>query len=360
MSLTIRRLASGGLLALVLSLPPTPAAANGFGLLDGLFGPRATVYDVPVETIFAVPTVTSYVVPTTEVISTSYLVPTSTVVYRPARYTLAPTIYRPATTVLPTRYYVGGTLLRPTRYYLDDVVTTTYYSDPIVYPSRIVYDTPVIESSAPVVIDAPAASPSPSATRSQSEPRLSNPPRQSTNPPGSGRSSALESRPEPEPAAPEAAAAPPEPQPIDQEPTSPPDVPALGEDGSIEGILPLPEPFEMRQSQRPAFGGVPGSSLASATKLVQGRVRDERTGQPRSGLVVTFSNTVSSFAERRAVTDDRGQFQLEEFLPDGDWSIVVSGQAENEPTRTYPQVTVVGGRIYDRLGRDYTKLVLDY
>ncbi|QDV33743.1 carboxypeptidase-like regulatory domain-containing protein [Tautonia plasticadhaerens] len=358
----IRRIALGGLLALALGLTPRPAVGNGFGL----FGPRETVYlGSPVETIYAVPTATSYVVPTTSIVSTSYLVPTASYVYRPARYTLAPTIYRSASTLLPTSYLVGSSYLRPTRYYLDDVVSTSYvptsyaYSTSLLYPSSVVYD------STPIVVDRPVAAPSPSpsgtsATR-RNEPALQAP-RQSGNPPGTGRSPELESR-AIEPRQPEASAAPAEEEDagIVPEPSSPPTLPAPGEDGAIEGIMPLPEPFETRTSQRPAFsGGLPGSTLAAATKLVQGRVRDEQTRGPVSGLVVTFSNTVSSFAERRAVTDEDGQFRLAEFLPDGDWSIVVSGSGANAPTRTYPQVTVMGGRIYDRLGRDYSKLVLDY
>lgn len=363
----IRRIAFGGLLALALGLAPTPAVGNGFGL----FGPRETVYvGSPVETIYAVPTATSYVVPTTSVVSTSYLVPTASYVYRPARYTLAPTIYRPASSVLPTSYLLGTSYLRPTRYYIDDVVSTSYlstsyvptsyaYSSSVLYPSSVVYD------STPVVVDravvAPAPAPSGTSSTRRSEPTLERP-RQSGNPPGTGRAPELESR-AIEPRQPEAQAAPAQRDDagIVPEPSSPPTLPAPGEDGAIEGIMPLPEPFETRTSQRPAFsGGLPGSTLAAATKLVQGRVRDEQTRGPVAGLVVTFSNTVSSFAERRAMTDENGQFQLGEFLPDGDWSIVVSGPGEDAPTRTYPQVTVMGGRIYDRLGRDYSKLVLDY
>jgi hypothetical protein len=359
MTRMIRRIALGGLLALALSLSPTPAVGSGFGL----FGPRETVYiGSPVETIYAVPMVSSYIVPTTSVVSTSYLVPTSTVVYRPARYTLAPTMYRSASALLPTSYLVGSPFLRPTRYYIDDVVSTAYYPTSVVYPSSALYPSSIVYDSTPVVVDRPSvsAAPAPSSTTRSSEPALETP-RQSGNPPGTGRAPALESRAiEPRDPAPAQTPAGADPG-IVPEPSSPPALPAPGEDESLDGIGPLPEPFEMRSSQRPAFsGGLPGSTLAAATKLVQGRVRDEQTGRPVGGLVVTFSNSITSFAERRAVTDATGQFQLGEFLPDGDWSIVVSGAGENGASRTYPQVTVMGGRIYDRLGRDYSKLVLDY
>ncbi|MEW4568000.1 carboxypeptidase regulatory-like domain-containing protein [Tautonia sp. JC769] len=384
----LRPLPLAGLIALVVSLGPTTAQANGLGL----FGPRETTYISPIETVSVVPTVSSYVVPTTSIVSTSYLVPTSSVVYRPARYTLAPTIYRSASTaLLPTSYLVGGSILRPTRYYSSDLVATSYlptsvlsttrfvspssvvYPSSIVYPSSVVYDAPIVESAAPIYVDRPSTPAGSSAPQRQSEPGLSiEQNRQRGNPPGVGRAPALENqaidpRPEPQPQTPSQ----PEPTPsqgqpdrsIEPEPLSPPDLPAPSDDGSIDGIGPLPSlPFEeFRESQRPAFsGGVPGSSLAAATRMVQGRVRDEETGRPVAGAVVRFSNTIATFAERQAVTNERGEFQLGEFLPDGDWSIVVSGTNGDAPTRTYPLITVMSGRIYDRMGRDYSKLVLDY
>ncbi|WP_169976554.1 carboxypeptidase-like regulatory domain-containing protein [Tautonia rosea] len=380
----LRPLTFGGLIALLVSLGPMTAQASGLGL----FGPRETTYITPIETVSVVPTVSSYVIPTTSVVSTSYLVPTTSVVYRPARYTLAPTIYRPAsTTVLPTSYLVGSSFLQPTRYYTSDVVATSFvptsvlsatrfvspssvvypssfvYPSSIVYPSSVVYDAPIIDSGAPIYVDRPSAPAVTSGPQGQSEPGLSiEQNRQRGNPPGVGRAPALENqpidpRPEPEPTPSEPART------IEPEPLSPPDLPAPSDDGSIEGIGPLPSlPFEeFRESRRPAFSGnVPGSTLAAATRLVQGRVRDEDTGRPVAGAVVRFSNTIATFAERQAVTNDRGEFQLAEFLPDGDWSIVVSGTNGEAPTRTYPLITVMSGRIYDRLGRDYSKLVLDY
>lgn len=372
----LRPLTFVGLMALVVSSGPTTAQANGLGL----FGPRETTFITPIETVSVVPTVSSYVMPTTSIVSTSFLVPTSSVVYRPARYTLAPTIYRSAsTTVLPTSFLVGSSILQPTRYYTSDVLATSFVPNSmlsttrfltpssIVYPSSVVYDAPIIESAAPIYVDRPSASAAGSAPQRQSEPGLSiERNRQQGNPPGVGRAPALENQaidPRPE------AVPPPEPTPsepdrsIEPEPLSPPDLPAPSDDGSIEGIGPLPSlPFEeLRESRRPAFsGGVPGSTLAAATRMVQGRVRDEATGRPVAGAVVRFSNTIATFAERQAVTNDRGEFQLTEFLPDGDWSIVVSGTNGEAPTRTYPLITIMSGRIYDRTGRDYSKLVLDY
>lgn len=372
MTRIIRPLTFLGLFALVMSVGPTTADANGFGL----FGPRQTTYISPVETIYSMPIATSYVVPTTSIVSSSYLVPTSSVVYRPTTY-LAPTIYRSSATLLPTSYVVGSSFLRPTRYYVGDVIATSsvlptsvvyrssvypssivYPSTSIVTPSRIVYDAPVIESAPPIYVDRPANSSNSSGRPAQSEPPLSNErSRSSESDSTTGRSPTLESRPldpDPVPA--------PRERDIELESPPPPDIPLQPEEGSINDLDPLPSGLfdETRESLRPTFAGsVPGSTLAAATRSVQGRVRDTRSGRPISGAVVSFSNTLASFGERRAVTNDRGEFRLE-FIPDGDWSIIISGQNEEAPTRTYPQITVLNGRIFDRGGRDYSKLLLDY
>lgn len=375
MTRIMRPLAYVGLAALAMSVGPRPAIADGFGL----FGPRQTTFISPVETIYAAPVATSYVVPTTSVISSSYLVPTSRVVFRPTTYSLTPTIYRSSATLLPTSYFVGSSVLTPTRFYTGNVLATSsivptsvlypssvIYPSSIVYPttsvitpSRIVYDAPVVESAPPVFVDRPPASSqggSPGRSTQEDPPLSLDRPRQQNEGQLNGRGSALESRPL------DVGPAPLEREQLEPDSPPPPAIPMQGEDDSIDN-LPLPSELfdETRESRRPAFStGVPGSTLAAVAGAIQGRVRESRSGRPVSGAIVTFSNASPSFSDRQAVTNERGEFRLPSALPAGDWSIIVSGQRAEFPTRTYPQITVVNGRIYDSNGRDYSKLVLDY
>ena len=350
------------------------ASANGFGVS---------------ERVFMAPTASYVEVPSSYLASTSYLVAPETTTFGPAYSVVRPTgayystrSYRPLSrgllgTLFPTRYYVENSYVTPTRYVIDDLATTSYLSTSYAYPSQVLYGSGLLPTTSVICRDGPLVGTVPDdIVRSPStEPRLSVPESgRAIIPPETGRGAALESRPnarqnsapiKPLDTAPEADAAG-DPQPttqgdriLDPEIQSPP-IPE-GPDGEDANPFPI-DPFDSRDSMRPPFsGGLSASAAIAAAKVIEGRVRGETGGAPIAGLTVRFSNVVStSFADRRAITDDLGNFRLTEFLPDGDWSIVISGDSAETPTRTYPQITVVGGRIYDRSGRDYSKLVLNY
>ena len=375
------RLACLGLLAVALT--GTPAAAFNHG--------NRTV----LETVYLGPATTSYVVPSTYVLPTSYLVPTSSVIYRPTRYVMAPTSYRLASTsysyrlastsyverVLPTRYALGSSLLSPTRYYVEDVIPTVSYSYSApsytsYTPTTIVYEDPLLATAmvdcpetriirAAPSTSAPAAT-APRSSNGTSEPGLSVP--ASPRPGGSG-GAAIESQPESSAAGgemplPEAPADVPGVEGgvesgAGAEPSPPaPDLPAAPGD---EGFgLPLPEEFETSESMRPSFGTIGSRPLTTLAQTVVGLVRDDRSGTAIPGATVTFTNAASTFEDRLATTDSAGRFQLDRFLPDGDWTVMVRDAGDASRTRTYPKITISRGRIYDSRGQTYSRLVLDY
>ena len=359
-----------------LAVGPPGAAANGFGVVDRVFvAPTASYESFPTSYLetrsyslapsYATLSPTYYETQTTPTVLT-------TRAYRPLNRglfgALFPTRYlADDPLVIPTRYYAS-----PTRYYVDDFVTTTSLATTYAYPTTsVLYGSGLLPTTAVLCRDGPIVGTIPAdVVRSPSnEPPLLNSgsgrPAATAN---SGRGAALESRPnppaaedpfQPEPSVP-ITSTPAEPQPSAEDALAPgpensppiPDPPA----GDFSDPFPT-DTFDSRDSMRPPFGGGLSASLAN---LVEGRVRSETAGASLGGLTVRFSNAVPSFADRRAVTDTRGHFRLPEFLPDGDWSVVISGDSPDRPTRTYPQITVMGGRIYDRLGRDYSKIVLNY
>ena len=362
-----------------LAVSVSGATANGFGVVDR---------------VFVAPTATYETVPTSYLETRSYSLAPSYATFAPTYYETLPTstvlsttAYRPWRrglfgALFPSRYLIDDPLVvptrsyaSPTRYYVDDLVTTTSLGTTYAYPTTsILYGsgllpTTVICRDGPIVGTVPAG-----VVRSPTdEPPLLN--SQSGRPAptsNGGRGAALESRPN----APSAENS------FDSEPSAPvSESPAQPQSGIDESLIPnlettpppIPESsgdvsapfrtdvFESSDSMRPAFGGgLSGSAAASLANLVEGRVRSETAGASLEGLTVRFSNAVPSFTDRQTVTDARGNFRLPEFLPDGDWSVVISSDSPERPTRTYPQITVMGGRIYDRLGRDYSKLVLNY
>lgn len=374
------RLACLGLLAAALTGAPAAAFNHGNGAV--------------LETVYLGPATTSYVVPSTYVLPTSYLLPTSSVVYRPTRYVLAPTSYRLASTsysyrlastsyverVLPTRYALGSSLLSPTRYYVDDLIPTVSYSYSVpsytsysYTPTTIVYEDPLVATAmvdcpetriiraAPSTSAPPTTAPRPS--NGTSEPGLTVP----ATPRQGGGGAAIESEPESSAAGgemplPEAPADVPGVEGADEagaEPSPPaPDLPAAPGD---EGFgLPLPEEFETSESMRPSFGTIGSRPLTTLAQTVVGLVRDDRSGAAIPGATVTFTNAASTFEDRLATTDSAGRFQLDRFLPDGDWTVMVRDAGDASRSRTYPKITISRGRIYDSRGQTYSRLVLDY
>lgn len=320
----IRRVAPVGLLATV--------------LLTGLSGESRAGGLGFTETVYVDPLVeTGYYVPTTYTASTSYLLPTRYVL-RPRVY--SPTVYStsyvvPTRTVVRrplfggTRYLLGGTLA-PTRYVVDDVYPTSFssysYSPyPTVYGLGPMVYSPVV-GTAMIVDDRPV-------TRAQRAPVDSSARRAAgTREPGLEDPGDL-------------------PATGGMSPPSSPELPAPGslDDGDLD--------TEFRQNFRPTYRSARPSSAA---RRVSGRVRSQYNGDPMEGLTVTFKNANPNTGDRVAVTDVDGRFILDQFLPDGDWTVLIAGAGDDAEVTSYPALYISRGLIYDQEGEVYSDLLLNY
>lgn len=363
--------------ALVLMVPAWAALTSSAWAFAGL-GQVETVY-VPTSSVLTVPT--SYVVPSSYLFPTSYAVPT---VYTSS---LAPTYYlSPSAYVVPSYLSTGyllssrvveRPLLATRRTY--SYYPTTYY--PTVWTTT--YDYPIVATSAayPVVDDclgAPvAASPAPAQPSNLSgaaapgerrpsstidsvpanEPGLTsepaNPatPAPATPPARTEQASPPPAAPAPEPGG-EAGAPPASAQPG---PTGGAATPPAGAPPIAPGAALGPEATTRREAQRPKPPEFT-RPVASLRNILEGRVVSRLNGQPAEGVRLFFADPLGRFENRTAVSDALGRYAVS--LADGDWTLSVTMPSGRVLAVNDIRLTVSGGHITDRRGRDIPSLTI--
>jgi hypothetical protein len=126
------------------------------------------------------------------------------------------------------------------------------------------------------------------------------------------------------------------------------------------GDIPLVPEIERRATFRPAFPSSP--TAVSTTGLVnplEGRVLDQSTRRPLSGLQVVLSDQKDRYPDRTATTDYDGRFVVAD-VPDGDWSVTIQNPSAAGTARRYGVIRVTAGRPFDSAGRSHDRLILNY